>query len=672
MEQSIESYNGIPVYTEDQIKNIPGIKYDTSFIQSTTSNIKYIFPIYIVNTEEQKMVYILFVRDDLKSGFTRGWVKSIPDFGETESDAVKILKLPDSKDKFTQFPPFQSPEDFTDSPTKPGIPGVNFNNKLRFVILPVWCSYGLYLSEVQASKKLASFTTIVGENLRNTVNNKSFTYYRNGQSFVGLRTLEEPEVTNSLSLKSRDLELKSDLTAAIANYENQIQTVITNRESYIAQNGEAAVTNAINVLTQAMNNLKNQLSSLNIPPQEQSMIPGSLLLNKGKGKFFHQKDIQTATSNSRLIGRKQCVDLISEFIVADEIRKPVPIVVDNTPIIRDAVIFNENVISITPITSEIKSNIENFMRKTSCPKSSESEVRIETAVGSMQRKLIGNEAAKNASKFFNISTCTFGVSSKGQLKNYTSEKIFPGTNINGSPGYNIRLSIKTRHLLENIFGITPSDPNKIEFTPNQERMINSIFKEIERLILEQLGTSTIFPEEKYVAVTPGILSQIPNSPSEFIRPSPLAISAFSNLNIDSLDNISEISNLSVDSLKCIPSLGKKNEVNYVDQESIIAMKRTIDVVKSKGIGKPFVEKYTRDRPNILNTIKNKENISVSENLNQKPVKISPELIASAEKQLTFDVVTLIRPDDVNLEQNNFTIEEDTELNSEDLTGLTDD
>lgn len=500
---------------------------------STVTGITYRFPRYIDATRTAYYAPLILQNPDRT--FSRKWIRANAAFGLADAD--RFLAAPETKDLHL----VKYPDPLHVAATK-NIPGLQrLIDDGYFLIAPRWCTTALFAMEAYPGVgNTNQFTTVISDSIPFPhLNNLVFT--REQDVVVGVNGLQDPAVVEKLKM-----------------------TGIS----------------------------RNVVDGQTVEKKEE--IPGAALIaNQGFMQSYLKvaKIDPTPTVSNVMIGRPECVDLVSEFIVVKDTAVSQPIVQPfqqpattappttipipdrpigvptgagfqpapgfapiPTPSVPTAFHTPEGFAPIvsTPayagqgpratLDSSVNGRLRDFLLKSRCRKS---KVHHLSRVDTLVQRIIDKQRVDYAGiqgKYFNLSTCQPGAA-KGLPKG--TPGLIPGTNLP------LNLTIAHDDLRAILIG---EGKDKLE-GPKWDPLIEEVFRKAAEIIFERLGSTTRFAEESLTTVPLSVLDTIPSGPSPAGRGVVMAKTPF--INTVPLSGVIEVTVPIHDGTRCLPGLMAK-------------------------------------------------------------------------------------------------------------------
>jgi len=259
-------------------------------------------------------------------------------------------------------------------------------------------------------------------------------------------------------------------------------------------------------------------------------------------------------TEKQIASTNECTDLLSEFIIVEEVRPAIPITPTPpvTTIIRPLAGFREvptapaigprRVRVPVPLSPSIQQDIDKFMRLESCTKAGK-VFRVDSIISRLQDHLSNPE--KNRFKFLNLSTCHFGEPNKNDHDTFIGTTL-PGSNIV------IQLSINK---IDSARLIRPGVPGRL--TEEDEPLIHAMFSRIQDIVLERFGTATIKPEPSPIKITTSLIERIPVGIIPATKPRAKVVPAFTFIETIPFTGVANVTIPITDNKRCLPSLSVK-------------------------------------------------------------------------------------------------------------------
>ena len=423
---------------------------------------------------------------------------------------LRLVKYPDDRD-----------------PTYPHITGLHaLHDAGYFFVGPKWCTAALFMLEANpGSQKVEQFTTVMSDRIPFGVD----TVMERGQAVLpGLTDLQNAAVIKQLSLNATVKSIDA----------------VTGKETITQQElkGDQLVANA--------DFMSRFIKQVTLTP--------------------------TPKISNVLIGSPFCVDLVSEFVVPQVTVPAVPVtVVAVAPVqpvavpggllqgppasttiavatattgtfqpqpIYSGATTSERRIPVVQLGQKMVERLDAFMTKGKC-----AEGGILVRIDNLIKVIIESQSKDGGSKWHNsylsLSTCRFAGQNKTTIGRVL--KPIPGTQ------QTLNLSISPDDLSKIINGTTEQTLPQADW----DAYVEAVFKAIETLVFEHLGTTLQQAEVDGLAVPLSILDGIPAGPSPAGRPMILARSPF--VEKVALSGVTEVTVPITDGKRCLPGLMAK-------------------------------------------------------------------------------------------------------------------
>lgn len=277
----------------------------------------------------------------------------------------------------------------------------------------------------------------------------------------------------------------------------------------------------------------------------------------------------TAAISNTIIGRPQCIDLISMFVIPAVSVPATPTPVGGVPsgfqpppsttapagttipppsgaFVPPPVVGGGGpAIAIGPtvtLPSEKTAAIDTFLLNSRCRKGGDLW-RVDTII-----KKITEETRKGFARFsgsyLNLSTCQFGKGVPKTLESWVGNTI-PGTN------QTLNLSMTKEDIARILTGGGPETIVDSKWNP----YIEEVFKRAQYIIFQRMGSTTSSSEEGAVTVPLSILDSIPSGPVPIVRPTVVPKTTF--IEQAALTGVIELTVPITDGQRCLPGLGAK-------------------------------------------------------------------------------------------------------------------
>lgn len=506
-----------------------GLIEDVQEYTSPVTFIKYRFSRFIDAGRTMSFVPLILQDENrqVKRLFINGLRRPVQQADETTinvSDAdlivrtmpeLRLVKYPDDRDQ-----------------TYVTIPGLHaLHDAGYFFVGPRWCTAALFMLEANpGSQKIPRFTTIMSDRIPF---GPGIVLERGQGILPGITTLRDPAVAPYLTLKGT----RRTVDAVTGQETTDVQT-----------------------------------------------LPGDQLLQQPK---FISDYIKEATLNPTenisnvLIGSPFCVDLVSEFIVPYVTVQAVP-----QPVVQPQAIVpapggllggpqqqpttgtwqpapyattapstatpattvmttttSQRRIPIVPLTPAMVARLEFYLTKGKCAEGG-LLVRIDNLVKVIVESQAKDGGSKWANKYLSLTSCRFAAKGTGTTVKRVM-RVIPGTQ------QTLNLSITPEDLASIITGGTVQNLPQNEW----DAYVEAVFKEIESVVLEHLGSTFQVGELEGVAIPTSILDTIPAGPSPAGRPLIIARSPF--VEKVALSGVTEVTVPITDGKRCLPGLMAK-------------------------------------------------------------------------------------------------------------------
>lgn len=503
--------NGLAEQVQDYVSPVTAIKYRFRRFIDANNTMSFV-PLII--QDENRNVRRLFING------TRRAVQQADGTTINVSDSdlivrtmpeLRLVRYPDDRDQ-----------------TYPHIPGLHaLHDAGYFFVGPKWCTSALFMLEANpGSQKIDQFTTIMSDRIPFGVG----TVMERGQAiFPGLTSLRDAAVVKKLTLNA---------------------TV----KSIDAVTGQEVV--------------------------NQQELPGEKLVANADFMTRYIKEVTlmpTAKISNVLIGSPFCVDLVSEFVIPHVtvpaqpvVVAPQPVAIVQQPIAPATIVVpggllqggaqqpgtfqpapsygntgtttSNRPIPVVPLTQKMTDRLETFMIKSKC-----TEGGVLVRIDNLIKVIIESQSKDGGSKWHNsylsLSSCRFALASKTTIGRVL--KAIPGTQ------QSLNLSITPDDLSKIINGTTEQTLP----TSDWDSYTEAVFKAIETVVFDHLGTTLQQAEVEGLAVPLSILDGIPAGPSPAGRPLILARSPF--VEKVTLSGVTEVTVPITDGKRCLPGLMAK-------------------------------------------------------------------------------------------------------------------
>lgn len=499
--------NGLAEQVQDYVSPVTNIKYRFRRFIDANNTMSFV---PLILQDENRTFTRLFING------TRRVVQQADGTTINVSDAdlivrtmpeLRLVRYPDDRDA-----------------TYPHISGLHaLHDAGYFFVGPKWCTSALFMLEANpGSQKVEQFTTLMSDRIPFGPG----TVMERGQAiFPGLTNLRDPAVVKQLALNA-------------------------SVKSVDAVTGKEIITPRV--------------------------LPGEQLVQNSDFMTRYIKEVTltpTAKISNVLIGSPFCVDLVSEFVIPHMTVQAVPIVVTPQPTVPQepiapaaipggllptssqqpgtfqpqpvyamATATSAQRIPVVQLTPLMLRRLEDFMTKGRC-----TEGGVLVRIDNLIKVIIESQSRDGGSKWVNsylsLSSCRFAGQSKTTIGRVL--KPIPGTQ------QTLNLSIMPEDLSKIINGTTEQSLPQADWDSHVE----AVFKQIETLVFEHLGTTLHQPEVEGLAVPLSILDGIPAGPSPAGRPLILARSPF--VEKVTLSGVTEVTVPITDGKRCLPGLMAK-------------------------------------------------------------------------------------------------------------------
>jgi len=536
---TLENIFGVNILDESQLIQFGAIK-DVTPVVSNVTGIKYVFPQY--TSQDGSMVFNLLIKQNADGSFKKMYVRSSLGQGQQVSDADRIIQL-DRNKSFLKFPPYE------DENLMKVIPGLQKQfTQGKFILIPRWCSTGLYSIEVATTAKAQNITTILGDTLDMAGLYKSqqpVLYVRGIGSISRLAGLTDPDVQRKLTIYHID---RKDIARKIVKLTDQLVNL---HSSLTASQGQQAANQDPKVIALAkeISTLEYQKNAIN----NKIDIPGKTFVESDALKPFVKEKVITPITgfNNNIIGRPSCIDLLSDFISPDIEKVSQPQFGQQLPTgflpLSTTTFVQEEFVETVELPASIEQNVKNYMEKAEegCVKGACNVPRVDTLIDKIQRKIKGLiPKNKLVGRFLNISTGQYKIPD-------TKVVIYVGDIIPGDFGP-LQLSMTHTDMARLI------DPNIVGKVPeNQKPLVNAVFKRIERIIRDTMGTTTEKSEPLPSTLDIKTVSQIPTKKPSISKKEVAMVRPLKQIVRLPLEGVAGIVDVKSDTERCIPSLTVK-------------------------------------------------------------------------------------------------------------------